>query len=69
MARAQRINASAGRTPIARHGYRVGMPTPATGPLRLARGAVVAVVTVALAGLAHVLAGGSLLPASWWSSP
>ena len=43
-------------------GYRVGMPTPATGPLRLARGAVVAVVTVALAALAHVLAGGSLPP-------
>ena len=38
------------------------MPTPATGPLRLARGAVVAVVTVALAALAHVLAGGSLPP-------
>ncbi|GEK21993.1 hypothetical protein [Cellulomonas xylanilytica] len=39
------------------------MPTPATGPLRLARGVVVAVVTVALAGLAHVLAGGALPPA------
>src|SRR5688572_18647144 len=38
------------------------MPTPATGPLRLARGAVVAGVTVALAALAHVLAGGSLPP-------
>lgn len=38
------------------------MPTPATGPLRLARGVVVAVVTVALAGLAHVLAGGALPP-------
>ena len=35
---------------------------PATGPLRLARGAVVAVVTVALAALAHVLAGGALPP-------
>jgi hypothetical protein len=38
------------------------MPTPATGSLRLARGAVVAVVTVALAALAHVLAGGALPP-------
>ncbi|MBO3086141.1 hypothetical protein [Cellulomonas fengjieae] len=38
------------------------MPLPATGPLRLARAAVVAAVTVALAALAHVLAGGSLPP-------
>lgn len=38
------------------------MPTLATGPLRLARGALVAVVTVALAALGHVLAGGALPP-------
>lgn len=57
-----RINASAGRTPLVRRGYGVLMRTPATGPLRLARGAVVAVVTIALAALAHVVAGGSLPP-------
>ena len=38
------------------------MSPPATGPLRLARGAVVAVVTLALAALAHVVAGGALPP-------
>lgn len=43
-------------------GYRVGMPVPATGPLRLARAGTVAAVTVALAALAHVLAGGDLPP-------
>ena len=42
--------------------YGVGMPAPATGPLRLVRAGVVAAVTVALAALAHVLAGGSLPP-------
>jgi hypothetical protein len=35
---------------------------PATGALRLARAGTVAVVTVALAALAHVLAGGALPP-------
>ena len=38
------------------------MPAPATGPLRLVRAGTVAVVTVALAALAHVLAGGGLPP-------
>jgi len=38
------------------------MPAPATGPLRLVRAGMVAVVTVALATLAHVLAGGGLPP-------
>ncbi|NUU19291.1 hypothetical protein HP550_18735 [Cellulomonas humilata] len=38
------------------------MPAPATGPLRLVRAGVVAAVTVALASLAHVLAGGALPP-------
>jgi len=36
------------------------MPPLATGPLRLLRASVGAVVTVALAGLAHVLGGGGL---------
>ena len=53
-----RINASARGARRSSARYRVGMPTPATGPLRLARAGVVAVVTVALAALAHVLAGG-----------
>ncbi len=43
-------------------GYRGGMPPPATGPLRLVRAGMVAVVTVALATLAHLLAGGGLPP-------
>ena len=38
------------------------MPAPATGALRLARAGLVALVTVALAALAHVLAGGALPP-------
>ncbi len=38
------------------------MQTPTTGALRLARAGLVAVVTVALASLAHVLAGGALPP-------
>ncbi|WP_203755468.1 hypothetical protein [Cellulomonas chitinilytica] len=38
------------------------MPSPTTGPLRLVRATVVALVVVALAGLAHVLGGGELPP-------
>jgi hypothetical protein len=44
-------------------GYGVWMPVPATGLLRLVRAGSIAVVTVALAALAHVLAGGPLPPA------
>jgi hypothetical protein len=39
------------------------VPSPTAGPLRLVRATVVALVVVALAGLAHVLGGGSLPPA------
>ncbi|MBO9554539.1 hypothetical protein [Cellulomonas sp.] len=39
------------------------MPSPTSGPLRLVRATVVALVVVALAGLAHVLGGGELPPA------
>jgi len=35
------------------------MPSPATGPLRVLRAALVAVTTVALGALAHVLGGGA----------
>lgn len=42
--------------------YRVGVPSPTTGPLRLVRATVVALVVVALAALAHLLGGGELPP-------
>ena len=41
-------------------GYRDRMPSATTGPWRLVRAGVVASVVVALAGLAHVLGGGTL---------
>lgn len=53
---------SRSREAVGRGGYGVPMSSPATGPLRLARAAVLATVTIALAAAAH-LAGGGALPA------